>query len=62
MILLISRSYKYLTVSITVDANQDVLGADGEEFVTALQKFMLSFFRSQQGPVGGIEVEMEGEL
>ncbi|KAF8196399.1 hypothetical protein BJ912DRAFT_1040032 [Pholiota molesta] len=43
------------------DANQDVLGTDGEEFLDALQKFMLSFLRSQQGPKGGIEVELEEE-
>jgi hypothetical protein len=28
--------------------------------VIALQKFMSSFLRSQRGPVGGIDVELEG--
>ncbi|KAF8196411.1 hypothetical protein BJ912DRAFT_110456 [Pholiota molesta] len=41
------------------DANQDNLGPDGEQFVVALQKFISSFLRSQRGPVGGIEVDLE---
>lgn len=45
---------------IIVDANEDALGPDGEEFIIALQKFMTSFLRSQRGPVGGIEVDVQG--
>lgn len=44
----------------TGGTNENILGPDGEEFVIALQRFMSSFLRSQRGPVGGIEVEVEG--
>ncbi|KAF8182560.1 hypothetical protein BJ912DRAFT_881843, partial [Pholiota molesta] len=41
------------------DTNRNALGPDGEQFVIALQKFMSSFLRSQRGPMGGIELELE---
>jgi hypothetical protein len=42
-----------------LDANQDGMGPDGDQFVITLKKFMSSFLRSQRGPVGGIEVELK---
>jgi hypothetical protein len=45
---------------ITSDVEEIASGPDGNQFIIALQKFMTSFLHSQRGPVGGVEVDLNG--
>jgi hypothetical protein len=45
---------------ITSDVKEIASGPDGNQFIIALQKFMTSFLHSQRGPVGGVEVDLNG--
>jgi hypothetical protein len=55
----VTRHIQARLITCSVDLDKDSLGPYGEEFITALQKFMSSFLRSQRGPVT-IEVEVNG--